>query len=318
LSILAIDIGGTNSRFSLFSGSNFNLNFIDSIWFKTSEYKSFDDLLCELKISKFSNFINEIEVVVCAAAGPVIDHIYCKPPNIDWIIEKSDIDKNFPKSINFLINDFLAQSFAVFTELRTKAILIKKGITKDGICGVIGPGTGLGKSFLNKSSSNLISGFPSEGGHANFPITSIEEYEICEFYKSKMKIKEVSCEDILCGKSLETLYEFFYSEKLEVSEVSKRIKNSLAPKVSNFYSKVLARVCKNFALDIFAEAGILIAGGVLTKTPELLEKSIFEKEFCNSSTQKDFLKNIKVESFSNEDSGLWGAANYGMQMLKKS
>ncbi len=81
----------------------------------------------------------------------------------------------------YLINDFLAQSYAVLTPLIKNGTLVKEGnLQNTGMIGVIGPGTGLGKSFVAVGGSNKTFGFPSEGGHTAFPAVTKEEFSFME------------------------------------------------------------------------------------------------------------------------------------------
>ena len=193
--------------------------------------------------------------------------------------------------------------------------MIKDGVSRTGTYAVLGPGTGLGKSFLRQDSKGKILGFPSEGGHASFPAQTKEELNYLSFMMDKLGAQYVSCEHVLCGNSLVLMYEYFYSLKLSVTNVSEKIKEGLANEMCQMYSKFLARVSRNFALEVLSDGGVILGGGVLSKTPELLVKEAFCQEFVDSPTQRDFLEKVKVESFNNEDSGLWGAANFGRQII---
>ncbi len=307
---LVADIGGTNCRVSIFSLIDDELKEEFNQEYLTSDIKNFKELL--RNIGSNDHFeIAKIDTVVVAAAGPVSSVGICTPPNIPWTLSLGDLKEFYANSKVFLINDFLAQSYAVLTPLVKNGSIIKKGqdLSK-GIIGVIGPGTGLGKSFLSVQSPNNAVGFPSEGGHVAFPVTSNEELKFTDFVKAKENSEYVTCEHVTSGRVLSYLYEYYYGDLITVEEVGDKLKSEKLDLLTKNYSRFLGRVCRDFALEILAEAGIYIAGGVLAKSPELLDDRIFIEEFENSPTQKQFLSTVKIVNFSNNDSGLWGAAKF--------
>ena len=81
-------------------------------------------------------------------------------------------------------------------------------------------------------------------------------------------------------------------------------------------ARFYGRVCRNYALQVLARGGVYIAGGVAAKVPDMVLHDEFKREFHNSTTMAHVLRNIPVFLNSSEDSGLWGAAVVGRQMLK--
>lgn len=317
---LVADIGGTNARFSLYFDENTELKVLNKIILNTDDYNSFEELLSTVLVSKvlFNGANGELNLnaVVIAAAGPIDQEGNCYPPNIKWKLTKKSLDKIFPKSKNLIINDFLAQSYAVLTPLIENCKEIKPGdIIDSGTIGVLGSGTGLGKSILSISIDGKATGLASEGGHCSFQIVDERDLAFSNVVKSKINYDYITQEDSVAGRALSYLYQQYYGKDLNVSEVSNEIKLGNAELVSIQYSKYLARICRDFALDIYSNKGIILAGGVLSKTPELLINDIFVTEFINSRTQKNFLEGVKIDFFANEDSGLWGAAKLASQFF---
>lgn len=87
---------------------------------------------------------------------------------------------------------------------------------------LIGPGTGLGEAILNKGEfSPCYEVIPSEGGHADFPTPTIEDFELREFakdyictsnnienQKSRCKIETISVERVCSSSAVPLIYEF--------------------------------------------------------------------------------------------------------------
>lgn len=312
--ILSADIGGTNSRFAVFSANSGDLSLLDSTWFKSKDVTSFQDLLTKLSNSPLSTYLNKIESIVIAGAGPVEKGEVCSPPNLPWKIFKSDLNLLFPKASKYLINDFLSQAYSSISKCGREAVTIKQGLKKEGAIGVIGPGTGLGKAYLNSLNGRYV-GFPSEGGHAPFSPTNQDEFDFLLFVRTKLGREQISWEDVSAGKSFSYMYEYLYKKELRPAEVSDLIKSGEADLVLKMYARIVGRICMAFALEILATGGIYIAGGVLAKNRNVLEDSAFVEEFLNSDKQKELLKDIPIYLIHNEDSGLWGGAQYSLSHI---
>lgn len=82
-------------------------------------------------------------------------------------------------------------------------------------------------------------------------------------------------------------------------------------------AKFFGRVCRDFALDVLCRGGLYIAGGLAARTPAFLSHPDFRKEFTDSPTMGQILSKLPVYLMDNQNSGLWGAAFYGQQLLEK-
>jgi glucokinase len=316
--ILTADIGGTNSRFGLFSiDSGGELSLAESIWLRTSDAGSFPELIDNLKNSAFSFTPNSADIVVLAIAGPVENRVRSKPPLIAWDIDISKADRDFGFKKCFLINDFIAQAFACCSPIAEAAEKILPGSpAPDSVTAVIGAGTGLGKAAIMPDGKGGFIALPSEGGHTNFPFVSAHEFEYQQFLLKERKDQYITGNTVVSGQGLSYLHHFLTGRKLEPSEVVNEF--SLYPETLEWTSRFYARVCRNYVLETLAMAGLYIAGGVAARTPELLRHPVFEKEFRNSDTLSGLLAKIPVSLIRDEDSGLWGGAVFARQKLNKS
>ena len=68
-------------------------------------------------------------------------------------------------------------------------------------------------------------------------------------------------------------------------------------------------------LTVLARGGLYIAGGLAVRTPELVKSEAFASEFRRSPTMADLLAEVPVHLISDEESGLWGAGQYALQVL---
>lgn len=316
--LLVSDIGGTNSRFSIFSSLDNSLEMKDSKWLSTAQYPSFEALLREVREVFKTYFQSPIYSCVIAAAGPVNDRGECTPPNIPWTLSEQTVKNTLQIPNAKIVNDFIAQSYAISTHIVKDALILKKpqhSSASKGIemIGIVGPGTGLGKALVSKQ-NGIYNAFASEGGHSSFPAINGEEMAYLEFIKQKKSSSYATEEHLLCGNGIELLYEYKYKSILSIKEISHQLKINELEDIAEEYSRYLARVCRNFTLNILATGGIYITGGVLAKTFEILRADIFKKEFEDSRTQKKLLEETPVFVLCNENSGLWGAAKIANQM----
>lgn len=311
--IVVCDIGGTNSRFAIFSrniGSPIRLE--SEIWQKTNNFESFEDLLSELdkkyedyNIAKYQNF-------VVAVPGPIISEDTLSFPNVKWTISKSNIGKLFPDTNISFINDFIAQAYGCLTEASDNAMPIIAGKYTQHDIAIIGAGTGTGHGAIKKISGGTYLHLPSEAGHITFPFIGNSEFEFRDFLIKKTGNSYPVCNNVVSGPGLSLLHQFFTGKKLEPHEVAKEI--NIKSETTEWFSMFYARCCKNYTLTILASGGqLFVSGGVAIKNPFLIDNDIFRNEFINCPSKLNLLKSIPVYLNRNEKIGLWGAAYYAFE-----
>lgn len=315
--ILAADIGGTNSRFAHFKTDlQSSLELIDSKWLATDEAGSFSELLEQLRDSDFSLGTDQADIVVIAGAGPVEDNNRIAPPNISWVIDLSpeEIGTDLKKVV--LINDFVAQAYACHSPVGQGAPTIIEGDKlPEGVTAVLGAGTGLGKAFLSENADGIFQVFPSEGGHCLFPFTDTREVAFQDFYRQKSGETQITGNLVLSGKGLTFIHWFLAGEKLDPKEVASLF--SPESETLAWAAKFYGRACRDYALEILPYGGLYIAGGIATKNPEILTHQNFRDEFLNSPSMGHLLNKFSVCLLDDQNSGLWGAATLGRQLLRK-
>jgi glucokinase len=314
--ILSADIGGTHSRFAHFTaGPDGGLTLIGVKWLKTTEARSFGDLLGRLGESGASLRPEEADIVVIAIAGPIEGGVKSSPPFISWSIDLSSAREDYGFRKSALINDFVAQAYACRTPAGEAAEVVLSGESSPGAAvGVIGAGTGLGKSVLIHDGKGGYAALPSEGGHANFPFVSQQECQFQEFLLRERGDKYITGNIVVSGRGLSYIHQFLNGERLKPEEVAGII--SEHPETLGWMSRFYARACRNFVLETLALGGLYIAGGVAANIPELVTGKDFEIEFRSSDTLPHLLNKVPVFLVKDENSGLWGGAFFGWQMLK--
>lgn len=314
--ILAADIGGTNSRFGHFQDDDQDgLALLQTCWLATNSVRSFGELLRQLPADGFSLTADQADAMVIAVAGPLEHGMSAAPPYIPWDIDLAapDLRKMAPNAK--LINDFVAQAYACVSPVGCTAVQILSGEPEiDGVIGVLGGGTALGKALLVPGAEAEFQAWPSEGGHALFPFCTEQEMRFHEFYRERGGFSEITGNLVISGRGMRFVHWFLTGDDLEPPEVAARL--TMESETLAWLARFHGRACRGFALEILARGGLFIAGGVAGRNPQILGHEQFRAEFLHSATMGHVLENIPVHLLDDQDSGLWGAAFHGWQILE--
>ena len=310
--ILAADIGGTHSRFALFEAAGDALEMVDAVWLDTHGAATFPELLAQLWDSPFKARPGEFDASVMAVAGAVEHGVACSVlPNAPWGVDLRQVDLGTRNAC--LINDFAAQAYACRTEAAAGAVVLQQGRADDaGTIGVIGAGTGLGYSALLLTPAGWFA-LPSEGGHMAFPFTGPEEAAYEAFNRREAGRHWAEGDSVVTGLGLRLVHKYLTGEDLHPREISGRI--GPESETARWYARFYARACRNWAIALMCSGGLYIAGGVAAKNPMLVQVPEFLEEFHNTHVYEEFLRTVPVRLNANEQSGLFGAAFYGAQLL---
>lgn len=312
--ILAADIGGTNSRFAFFEAQGNDLDMVDSIWLETHGAETFSQLLDQLWDSRFRATPGDFDSAVLAVAGAVEHGLVCeKLPNAPWAVDLRRVSFGLPEGRACLINDFAAQAYACRTRAVDDALVLQEGKGDAGAAiAVIGAGTGLGYSALLPV-GDIWAALPSEGGHMAFPFTGLEEAEYGEFNRRESGRRWAEGDSVVTGLGLQLVHQYLTGEKKTPREISE----SVGPdsETVSWYARFYGRACRNWAVAMMCHGGLFIAGGVAAKNPLYVESPEFLEEFHNTHVYGDFLHSVPVRLNANEESGLYGAAFHGAQLL---
>lgn len=313
--IIAGDIGGTNSRFAVFTKGNDQEIICNSeIWEETNSCDSFTELLTTIKERDQRYDPAKYRKIVMAVPGPVTSEDRLAFPNVKWQISKAATSKLYPETSFTFINDFIAQAFGCLTIAAADALPIIAGKTppvgRDDLA-IVGAGTGTGHGALKVSGEDYIP-FPSEAGHAHFPFITSDELGFRDFLAAKTGAPCPVCNDVVSGQGLAHLHQFLTGRELSPDAAASELTPESA--TTRWFSRFYARACRNFALTALAAGGrLFVSGGVAIKNPFLVDNDIFRDEFLDCASNLDLLNNISVSLIRNEKIGLYGAAYYAFQ-----
>jgi glucokinase len=317
--ILAMDIGGTSSRmgFFEFEPGMAEPQLLHIVRLPTAESGSFLALLTRLFSEQRLFSAASCDLAVIAAAGPVQGR-FCRPPNIKWTIDLHEISRVGLRR-GVLLNDFSAQAFACRSLAVREALVLQPSRADHAVMGgtvaVIGAGTGLGHCALVDDGAGGHLTVASEGGHAAFPFVGEEECAYGEYVRRATKLPYCHGDAIVTGSGLARLHAFLTGEELSPAGVAARLADS--PRTVEWFARFYGRAARNYALTVLALGGVFVTGGVAARNPVLVKHPAFLSEFCSSPAHAALLSGLPVAFNRNEDAGVYGAALFGAQRLRR-
>lgn len=316
--LFAADIGGTTSRFGFFVLDDGDLapRASRTLRLPTAEASGFADLLSRAFAAAPEYAPDWCDAGVFAVAGAVRGG-FCRPPNIAWSLDAREAGA-LGIARATLLNDFTAQAYGSRSPVAANALTLQPGRPDmpAGVAAVIGAGTGLGHCALVPDGEGGWIAAPSEAGHAGFPFVGREENAFGEHLRRALKLPFCHAEAVVSGAGLARLHAYVTGEDLPPAEVPARLAGS--PRTVEVFARFYGRAARNYALSVLSLSGVMVTGGVAARSPELVEHPAFLAEFRNSLAYGDVLSGMAVRLNRHEDMGLFGAALYGAQLLRKA
>ena len=351
--ILAGDIGGTNTRLLLFEVR------LDEVYAHTalpSGHKA-PGLLLLNKRYQNQDYNSFAEVVVAfleeaglakppltacfAVAGPVKDNVVRFTNRASWSIDGDEIGSQLNISRVRLCNDFLAVGYGLLTlDESVDCITLQQAPKKiDSPIACIGAGTGLGECFLAPTgpSGGNYQCFPTEGGHAEFAPRNALEVELLTFLKSKFQqAHRVSVERVVSGSGLVNVYEFLcqkFPQKIDQGLhalidaagdlkgaviAQNRLTNELCRQTMDIFVTAYGAEAGVAGLKWLPYGGLYLTGGLTPKNIDLIKdpNGPFMTAFMDKGRVSGMLCSIPIYAVLAEDLGERGAHRVAYQELQ--
>lgn len=315
MKVLCADVGGTNLNLSIMDVSSKKPVIVKIENYPTKNTTDFAETINHF----IENSGYELKEACFSIAGPINnekDRQYASMTNADILIDTKELKEKTTLDRVLLINDFEAISYATnILDEKDLYVLNKGKPVGQTTRAVMGPGTGLGASILyyNKDLDNHIP-IPSEGGHTDFIPYNEQEIALAEFVKKEKNREPLENEDLVSGPGLEIIYRFLnkdnkYPPGLNAMQISEqKNENQCAKETYHLFVRLLARCCKNFALQTLCRGGLFIGGGIAAKNYEVFDN--FMEEFSKHSREPfaEILRNTPVWVITNYDISHLGAA----------
>lgn len=314
--IATADIGGTNCRFGLFELEEGRLALRKSVWIATNTLADTPGFMAacarELELE-----LRMAKILVAAIAGPVENLERGALSNGSLRLDFGPAKCARPLPSIFIINDFMAQAYAMLTRCGEEAILVagpEKG-PENATRAIIGAGTGLGQAMLINTAAYAPScgwlALPSENGHAAFPFVGDAENDFHKFIREYLGIPYATGDDVLTGRGLRALHLFLTGKEMEPALVGKTALGADTETLA-WYSRFYGRACRNWMLATMCFGGLWIAGGIAAQNVSCVQSPYFNNELYNHPKWREMLETIPARLMVDKDSGLWGAARAGM------
>lgn len=341
--IIAGDIGGTNTNLALVGEKDSKFTIILEVVFSSPQINDLADPIKELlEIAKKKNPSLVPHQCCISSAGPVSDNV-CVMTNLDWIVDGNALEKALGMK-TIVINDFLAISYGIPTlDINNKDQIIQL-VHADGTTpevqastkAVIGPGTGMGVSFLVWDGTKYIPA-SSEGGHITYAAFDDETKSFRDYMEKKLG-HIPPLEPLVSGMGLKNIYYYFKDTKglpktdehgvwakiaaTPDSDIPAQIaigadKEELCAEMMRLFVKMLAHYSNDLSALFFPTGGFYLAGGVVMKNLKWLqEDDLFMKYFGKNDNPNiyNLLKNTPVFVIKDYAISLYGAANASISL----
>lgn len=308
---LLADIGGTNTRVALARGTALLPETIRR--YRNADYPGLETVL--------SAFLAEEGNPDCAgacvaAAGPVRDGV-ANLTNLDWTIDAETVARAARAETVAVLNDLQAQGHALghldAAALTTLVEGPEAGPQATRL--VVGLGTGFNCAPVYEAPGGRFVP-PAEAGHANLPIRTLEELDLCRELETVHGFPSV--EEVLSGRGLAHTYGWLARRAGQPREVSSAEvfaaleagEDPLAEETMRLFVKILGTVTGNLSLIHLPFGGIYLIGGLARAVTPWLGRFGYAEAMRDKGRFAGFMKNFGVHVIEDDYAALTGCAHH--------
>ncbi len=291
--VLLGDIGGTNARLALGTGSS--LGPITN--FEVARFRRFADVIdLFLRDPRIGCQLSRALIAIAAPVNGERSTL----TNARWVIDTAELRSLFGLQSR-LLNDFEAVAHSLPLLGSADSTMIGGGAGERTLpMVVLGPGTGLGVACLVPRSDQAVV-IQSEGGHATLAGTCEREDQIIQ--QLRRRFGHASTERAVSGPGLENIYQAIGAlDKVatplpDATQITSSALNgecTIAIEALNIFCGFLGSFAGNVALTFGARGGVYIAGGISPRIVDFLYRSQFRARFEAKGRFREYLKAIPV------------------------
>ncbi|AYJ87271.1 glucokinase [Sphingomonas paeninsulae] len=313
MQIVSVDIGGTHARFALAEVADGKVVSIgEALTLKTAEYASFQSAWVAFGVAIGAPLPRATGI---AFAGPVSGEVL-QLTNSHWTVRPGLIPSRLNVDQFTLVNDFGAVGHAVaqandqyFSHLCGPDV----ALPHKGVITVVGPGTGLGVSYVFRADERYHVN-ATEGGHVDY--APMDRFEDALLGDLRAKYRRVSAERIVSGPGLQHIYEALakIEKKIVIVRDDKELwtaaldgTDTLAVAALDRFCMALGSVAGDLALAQGGNA-VVIAGGLGARIAGHLPRSGFAQRFVAKGRFEPMMAAMPVKLITLDQPGLFGAA----------
>lgn len=313
---LVADIGGTNSRLALYDPIAGDLRALRTYF--NRDYIRFEDI-----VQAWLNALAEPapnECCLAVAAPPFDDRVTMI--NIDWSFSLNELAAQYGFTQIRGINDFEGNAYALPHLGEADLTVLHTGNTiGNSRLATVGPGTGLGGATLGWLEGTPVAN-ASEPGHMGLsPATELE----LELFKYLLpEHGEIYAELLLSGPGLQRIYEALGAVQgqqvlpLTSEQVSARAQEqtcTLCTQSLETFCALLGSTCGDYVLANGAYGGLYLAGGILPRMADFLQRSTFVQRFQQKGKMRAHLVDVPLYIITTGTTGLTGAAHAPISLV---
>jgi glucokinase len=320
--ILAGEIGATRTRLAAFESEGNKLTTVVEKTYMSQQESSLPNII--------TNFVKTEGIPAHSAcfgvAGPVRGKT-SKISNLAWTINADELAALLKLKSVGLINDLEAYAYGIDGLESKDFITLSEGAEDPvGNRAVISARTGLGVAGLYWDGFRHHP-FACEGGHSSFAPGNELEIELLQYLHKKHG--RVSCERVLSGPGVKSIYDFLRDTRKEqepdwlkdqlasapdapalISRLALEKKAAICERTLAIFVGVYGSQTGDCALMFMSTGGIFIGGSIAAKILPLMQGPVFMQSFLAKGRMESLLKDIPVKIVLNDNSGMLGAARH--------
>jgi len=310
MKIVAADIGGTHARFALAELEPGQLPKLGDM----RKYRTRDDPGLGETWARFErdNGGTLPRAAALAVAAPIQGDTLTFM-NSDWRLDRYGLKGDLGLDKLTLLNDFgaVAHTVSVTSGQEFTAVTGPGDLPANGITSVIGPGTGLGVSLLDRR-HEAVNVIETEASHIGFSPLDPEEEELADFLTARYG--RASLERIVSGPGLIDIYNFLGGADAPDPNQASLLWDSAISGGDKVAERALSILVRSFgagAGDIalaHGAMGVAITGGLANRIAHLLKAPAFEARFTAKGRYRERMQQTPVRLLTRAEPGLFGAA----------
>ena len=314
---IVADIGGTNTRVALSDGRSLLPQTIRK--YRNSEYPGLESVLKEYITAE-----DDVDTAACCVciAGPVRDGVGTLT-NLNWTIDKEMLRRATRAETVAVLNDLQAPGHALgyIDEANLTLIIPQPEASDQAARLVINIGTGFNVAAVFETDTGRYVP-PAEAGHANLPIRTDTDLQLCKFVETAHGFPAV--EDLLSGRGLERAYAFVAQEARSPAEKTSQAimaaledgSDPMAEDAARLFVRLFGTVAGNLSLIFLPFGGVFLVGGMAKAMKPYLLKFGFESAFRDKGRFAGFMGNFGVSVVEDDFAPLIGCASHITALLE--
>ncbi len=305
---LVADVGGTHARFAVVRSGSGGLEKV-----RTLENAGYASLEAAIRNYLGETSAPSIDAAAIAMAGPV-NADGAQLTNGAWGFKTAELQSRLGLAALTLLNDYEALALSLPEIDASGLVQIGGTAPKPGAVKIVlGPGTGFGGAVLVPGTPPVV--LPGEPGHTSLPIRSSAEAGIAARIADADGHTPV--ENAVSGPGLLATYKAcaeiagataHATSAAGIVEAARRASDPAAIEAVDHFITWLGRTAGNTAMQLRAEGGVYIGGGIAPKMLDLLQDGRFRQAFENMGRMAELIRPIPVYVITAEAPALLGCA----------